>query len=213
LDKIKDFLKKSKIISVINAKIKCLLLKNQYKNIVDRYENMEQKYSLKELMLQKGFTEEWSESLEEKIINIYFYGKDEFQDKSGFIQALKKFGNFKYFIKDDGTYGRYSEDDYYFGTSGKKLNTDHLISSIEKQIFNNSKPDLVFMQALGKTYEVERLEVFKKKHDIKFINIYLDDRLVYEINTPALEKYNFWAIGLNSIIDLGKPQVNPILTF
>jgi ribosomal protein S8 len=88
--KIKNILKRSKFISDINANIKCKRLKKLYKSLVDRYENKKQKYTLEELMFQKGFTQEWKDSLKNKRLNIFFIGTDEFQDKSGFIQDLSR---------------------------------------------------------------------------------------------------------------------------
>ena len=164
--KIKNILKKSKLISAINAKVKCKQLKSKYKKIVEKYESVKQKYTFEELMLQKGFTKEWKESLKNKKLNIYFFGKDEFQDKSGFIQDLGQVSNLTYFIKKDGTYGRYSEDQIYNGISGKILNTNSLIASVENLITNYKKPDLIIFQALGKTFEIDKLKEFKVKNNL-----------------------------------------------
>ena len=201
-NKLKHILKKSKVISAINAKIKCKLLKKLYQSFVDRYEKIEQKYSLNELMIQKGFTKEWKDSLQNKKLNIYFIGTDEFQDKSGFIQDLSDLCNLTYFTKYDKSYGQYSGQLFYDGIQGRKLNTDKVIEDIEKLILENQKPDIVLMQALGSKFEVDRLIQFKSNYNLKFINICLDDRLVYITKTSKKERYNFGAIGLNKIVDL-----------
>ena len=169
---------------------------------VDRYEKIEQKYSLNELMIQKGFTKEWKDSLQNKKLNIYFIGTDEFQDKSGFIQDLSDLCNLTYFTKYDKSYGQYSGQLFYDGIQGRKLNTDKVIEDIEKLILENQKPDIVLMQALGSKFEVDRLIQFKSNYNLKFINICLDDRLVYITKTSKKERYNFGAIGLNKIVDL-----------
>ena len=200
-NKIKTVLKKSKTISKINATMKCKALKKQYQAIVDKYNNIEQQCSLEELMLQKGFTKEWKDSLRGKKLNVFFYGKDEFQDRSGFIQDLGKVCELKYFVKENGEYGRFDEDLYYSGLSGKDLNTDKLIEYIEKLIASNNKPDFVIFQALGKTFNVNELYSFKLKHNLKFINICLDDRLVFQTKTYC-NNYDNGAIGLKSIVDL-----------
>ena len=189
------------MISNINATIKCKALKKQYLSFVKQYEKKEQKYSLEELLLQKGFTDEWKETLKGRKLNIYFYGKDEFQDKSGFIQDLEKTCNLTYFTKSDGSYGRYDDDLFYLGVSGKDMNTNKLIESIESKILKNKKPDFIIFQALGKSFNVEKLKKYKESMKLKFINICLDDRLIFKTHS-SYNGYNNGAIGLKSIVDL-----------
>jgi hypothetical protein len=202
INKIKNILKKSQIISVINANIKCKNLKKQYKNIVYKYKNIEQKYSLDELLTQKGFTPKWKENFKNKKLNIYFIGTDEFQDKSGFIQDLNKVCNLTYFIKYNGSYGQYSGQHMYDNQKGKVLNTNKVIEDIEKLIALDRKPDILLMQAWGRSFDIDKIKLFKDKYDLKFINISLDDRLVYTTKTPKNETYDYGISGLNSIIDL-----------
>lgn len=201
-NRIKYLLKKSKLLSFVNAQMKCKLLKKKYKSIVQRYENIKQQYSLEELMTQKGFTKEWSESLKRKRLNIYFIGTDEFQDKSGFIQDLSKLSNLTYFEKYDGSYGQYSGQLVYDNKKGKELNTNKTIKDIEELIEKDKKPDIVLMQAWGRSFDIDRMISFKNKYNLKFINIALDDRLVYTAITPKDEKYDYGICGLNSMIDL-----------
>ena len=202
ITKIKKILKKSKTISSINAIMKCKALKKQYQTIINKYKNIEQKYSLEELLKQKGFTNEWSEHLKRKRLNIYFIGTDEFQDKSGFIQDLKKVCNLTYFKKYDSSYGQYSGQLVYNNKKGKKLNTSKVIEDIEKLIKSNQKPDIVLMQAWGRSFDIDKIKAFKENENLKFINIALDDRLVYTATTPKNEKYDYGISGLNSLIDL-----------
>jgi len=202
ITKIKKILKKSKTISSINVIMKCKALKKQYQTIINKYKNIEQKYSLEELLKQKGFTNEWSEHLKRKRLNIYFIGTDEFQDKSGFIQDLKKVCNLTYFKKYDSSYGQYSGQLVYNNKKGKKLNTSKVIEDIEKLIKSNQKPDIVLMQAWGRSFDIDKIKAFKENENLKFINIALDDRLVYTATTPKNEKYDYGISGLNSLIDL-----------
>lgn len=202
INSIKTLLKKTKTASRINAAIKCRQLKKQYKSIVYKYQNIEQKYSLEELMLKKGFTKDWSNSLINKKLNIYFIGTDEFQDKSGFIQDLSKLSNLTYFTKFDGSYGQYSGQLFYDAIQGKIINTKKAIKDMEELISKDKKPNIVLMQAWGRSFDIDILNQFKVEHNLKFINIALDDRLVYEAETPKNEKYNYGISGLNTIIDL-----------
>jgi uncharacterized protein YutD len=77
-NRMKNILKKSKLISYINAEIKCKQLKSKYKNIVNKYKNIKQQYTFEELLVKKGFSQEWKDSLQNKKLNIYFIGTDEF---------------------------------------------------------------------------------------------------------------------------------------
>ena len=131
--KIKNILKKSKLISDVNANIKCKALKKQYQFTIDKYKKIEQKHTLEELMLQKGFTKEWAENVKGKKLNIYFIGTDEFQDKSGFIQDLSKAANLTYFIRYDGVYGQY-DSSQNINRKNRILNTKKVIEDIEKLI-------------------------------------------------------------------------------
>lgn len=201
-NKLKNILKKSKVISAINAKIKCKSLKKLYQSFVDRYENIEQKYSLDELMIQKDSTKKWNDAIQNKKLNIYFIGTDEFQDKSGFLQDLSDLCNLTYFTKYDKSYGQYSGQLFYDGIQGKKLNTDKVIEDIEKLILEDRKPDIVLMQAWGRSFEIDKIKEFKEKKNLKFLNICLDDRLVYEAETPKNENYDYGISGLNAIVDL-----------
>lgn len=202
INNIKNTLKKSKLISVINAKIKCKQLRNKYNSIVEKYKHKKQNFTLEELIEQKGFTKEWKDSLKGKKLNIYFIGTDEFQDKSGFIQDLSKLSNLTYFEKYDGSYGQYSGQLVYDNKKGKELNTNKVIEDIKKLIEGDKKPDIVLMQAWGRSFDIDKMKSFKEKYDLKFINIALDDRLVFIAETPKNEKYDYGICGLNSIVDL-----------
>lgn len=198
IHKVKNLLKKNTLISNANANLKCARLKYQYSKNIRKYNQIPQLHSLDELLLEKGFTSNWGK----KKLNIYFIGTDESQDRGGFIQDLSALCNLTLFNRFDGSYGQYSGDLYYNGVQGRELNTNKIIIDIEKQINYDKPPDLVLMQAWGRTFEIDRLKSFKNNHGLKFVNISLDDRLVYRAKTPFFEKYNYGISGLNSITDL-----------
>ena len=58
------------------------------------------------------------------------------------------------------------------------------------------------MQSWGFSFEIDKLIQFKKQYDLKFINISLDDRLIFESKTPPIEKYNYGILGLKGLINL-----------
>ncbi len=200
--KILAVLKKSKALSWINATIKSRAVKNKYQGIVDKYAKITPLFTIERLLAKKGFTIEWAKSKSNRRLNIYFIGTDEYQDNSGFIQDLGKVSDLTYFKKNDGGYGQYSGQLFYEGVQGRKLNTDKVIGDIDKLISNDKKPDIVLMQAWGRSFDVDRLLSYKKEHELKLVNIALDDRLVYTAKTPKNDKYNYGISGLNTLIDL-----------
>ena len=195
-------LKRSKFLSWINSSIKSRAIKKNYQYLVDKYKNIAQAHTLDELMERKGFSAEWALSKSNRKLKVYFIGTDEYQDKSGFIQDLAKVADLTYFTKYDGAYGQYSGLLLYKGGQGRKLNTDKAIEDIDSLIVKGSKPDIVLMQAWGRSFDIDRLQSYKNKHDLKLVNIALDDRLVSTVKTPKGEKYNYGISGLNTLIDL-----------
>ncbi|MDP2850885.1 MAG: glycosyltransferase [Sulfuricurvum sp.] len=198
---IKSALKKNKCLYDLNAFIKCKVLKKEYKKVSTYYKTKEQAYSLKALLVQKGFTQSWAEGLKGKKLVVYYIGASEAQDKTGFLQALVKFADVTCFYKEDGSYGQY-ENKHYNGILGETLNTRKVIEEIENLISNNRKPDLIFMQAWGHSFELDPLIEFKQRHSLKFINIGLDERLNYWVKTPNERQYNLGISGLIPLVDL-----------
>lgn len=201
IKKIKNVLKKNKCLYDLNAFIKCKVLKKEYKKVSTYYKTKEQANSLKTLLEQKGFTQNWAEGLTGKKLVVYYIGASEAQDKTGFLQALVKFADVTCFYKEDGSYGQY-ENKHYNGILGETLNTRKVIEEIENLISNNRKPDLIFMQAWGHSFELDPLIEFKQRHSLKFINIGLDERLNYWVKTPNERQYNLGISGLIPLVDL-----------
>lgn len=198
---IKNVLKKNKCLYDLNAFIKCKVLKYEYNKINTYYRAKEQLHTLEELLEQKGFTKSWAEGIKGKKLAIYYIGASEAQDKTGFLQALEKFADVTCFYKEDGSYGQY-ENKHYNGILGEELNTQKTIDDIEHLIAGNQKPDLIFMQAWGHSFNIGKLIEFKQRHQLKFINIGLDERLNYWVKTPAARQYNLGISGLIPLVDL-----------
>lgn len=201
IQSIKNVLKKNKCLYDINAFIKCKMLKKEYNSINTHYRTKKQSYTLEKLLEQKGFTQDWAKELKGKKLFVYYIGASEAQDKTGFLQALEKFADVTCFYKEDGSYGQY-ENKHYNGILGEELNTQKAIQDIEYLIAGNKKPDLIFMQAWGHSFNIGKLIAFKQRHQLKFINIGLDERLNYRVETPSARQYNLGISGLIPLVDL-----------
>ena len=103
---------------------------------------------------------------------IFYLGTDEFQDKSGFLQALNKFALVSFFTKKDGSYGQYKNK---IGTVN--LNRERLFNLFSQAEENNNTPDILLMQTSAWRIGLNTLIKLKKKYkEIKIINISMDDR-------------------------------------
>jgi len=105
-------------------------------------------------------------------IQILYVGGDEFQDKSGFLQALNKVSAVTYFTKNNGEYGSYNEGAFTKKTAnlnGQRL--EELLKSMAE------KPHLLLMQMWGWRISLDSLARIKKRYPEMIIaNIAMDDR-------------------------------------
>lgn len=198
---LKNALKKNKCLYNFNAYLKCREVKQEYERICNHYKEKSSPFTLKEMLIRHGFTPEWADSLRGKKLHVYYIGASEAQDKTGFLQALNKFADVTWFVKHDGSYGQY-ENKHYNGILGGVLNTRKVIGDLERLIGNGQKPDLIFMQAWGHSFDLDPLIAFKRLHGLKFLNIGLDERLNYWVKTPVERKYNLGISGLIPLVDL-----------
>jgi hypothetical protein len=195
---LKEFLKKNSLIYKINAFIKCSFLKKKYEQWNIFYSKKPKFNTLNEV-----FDSKWrAEVKNKKKPIVYFIGTDESQDKGGLIPDLDDLVELICFHKDNGDYGQYSGLLNYEGLQGRTLNTKKVIHDLDNLIKEDKKPDLILMQAWGRSFEIDLFLEYRKKHNLKFVNISLDDRLVFTDNTPKAEKYNFGISGLTKLVDL-----------
>jgi len=177
-DELKKLLKKNHIIFEINSSYKCFRLKNQYLKIVHYYSNKENKRSLESLLINKGFVKDWCLQFNHKKPHIFYLGTDEFQDKSGFLQALNKMADISIFYKEDGSYGQYSINQNPIESNKKRL--FELFYELSK---SSNLPDILLMQTWEWRIGVENLLELKKKYNkLKIINICMDDRHAFYHN-------------------------------
>jgi len=181
-----------------NAILKSYLVKKNYRRLSRKFSS-----SAPYNNINSTFNKEWREKVlsKEKPI-IYFVGTDESQDKGGLLPDLEELAELYVFTKFDKSYGQYSGLLDYEGIQGRHLNTKKLMDDIDSLIKIGKKPDLILMQAWGRSFEIDKVIDFKKRLELKFINISLDDRLVFEARTPRKERYNYGISGLAELVDL-----------
>lgn len=166
---IKNYLKKFKVYYLIQNQV--ILM--QYRIMSLYYKHIRSQKPISKVIIEK-------ESWKSERLNIFYLGTDEYQDKSGFLQALSEFANIRYFTKEDGSYGAYS-----FGIFRRKLNIKknqkRLLELLEEKDFN---ANILLMQMWEWRIGLETLKIIKNKYpNIKIINIAMDDR------------HSFWLYG------------------
>jgi spore maturation protein CgeB len=188
--KINTLLKKSSFFNTINSKIKAYITKKKYYDIKKYYYRMPQLISLKQLLLEKGFTLEWHSKFMKDKPNILFIGTDEYQDNSGFIQALMKYSNVIPFTQKNGEWGHMRSGNC------KVENGNRLVEILKNLRRKGTIPNLVIMQSWGFAFDVSTLNDLKKQYSFKLINIGMDERFVYHMKTPKGSQEN----GISGLI-------------
>lgn len=169
---IKDYFKSIPFIFKLNAVYKCKKTKIQYQKIIDYYNEKHQEYSFIELLKQKGIDNSWAKKFENRKPRVFYLGTDEFQDKSGFLQALSKFSEITFFTKEDGDYGQYKRSKNVI-----ELNSKRLIKLFKELDEKKKRPDILLMQTWAWRIGAETLLLLKENYQgLKVINISMDDR-------------------------------------
>jgi hypothetical protein len=170
LQTIKNKIKSNNYTKQLYAKSQCALVLTQYFIIRQLYRftsapNIKHKYT---------------SILQDKKPYIFYFGTDELQDKSGFLQALEIYANVTYFTKENGDYGSYN-----FGATNRKKNIENNKKQLMKLLSQMKMiPDILLMQSWEWRIGLETLEEIKKLYpSMKIVNIAMDDR------------HSFWLYG------------------
>ncbi|ELV8579187.1 glycosyltransferase family 1 protein, partial [Vibrio vulnificus] len=192
---IKKLLLNIKPIYLLNKEIKKKKVKTQYNKISQHYELMESA-SLSELLLSKGFTKDWFYAFQLRKCKVLFIGTDENQDKGGFVQSLSKFFDVKFFEDPTINWGHKRDG------SARDSNAKLLEKYLCKEAQTGLGFDIVLMQAMGKSFNSFDLMELRERYKFKLINIGMDERLAYKLNTPSCVSQNYGISGLNDVVDL-----------
>ena len=200
---IKKLLKRSKIILELNRIIKAKNQKKQYVKISNYYDKIKKEDNTE---ISINHLNDYFKNLllrQERDIRVLFVGTDYHQDYGGFIQELENYCSLSIFTQFDGNYGQYNPNEIgECGRTGRELNTLRLEALLSEMSKSKSMPDIILMQALGWSFQVERLMRLKEQYNLRFFNICLDDKLVFHLKTPKFEKFNYGSSGLIELLDL-----------
>jgi spore maturation protein CgeB len=185
---IKNFIKSNFITKSVYAKLQCFVVVTQYKIIKVIY-RIKKRKKISNTMKEKAI------SAKPKIL---YFGGDELQDKSGFLQALGLYSELTYFTKEDGSYGSYN-----YGL----LNRSENIAKNKNRLFQllhemEAIPDILLMQTWEWRIGLDTLKDIKQKYpNIIIANIAMDDR------------HSYWIYGMNKFGSAGLiPQLDYVFT-
>lgn len=196
---LKEQLKSIKFIYSTNATLKNLTFKWLQNNQLEFFKKAFEKHSyiydeqkeithFKQRLFEKGFT--YKERM-----TVLWIGTDENQDKSGFLQGLRKICNVIEFVGPHGKYGQ-EFPKVEFDPEIQKRNGQRLLEFYQ-EISQTQKIDFIMGQIL---FCYIHKNILKKFSNIPIINISMDDRL------PHLWKkrngYELGAAGLGDSVDL-----------
>lgn len=175
MDKIKTTLKNNRHVYGINAYIKARQVKKRYKKLVSHYS----KLSIQELNRVK----------KNKLEKVFYFGGDEHQDKSGFLQGLAEHFELRYFTQENGKYGAYTreQDDCAI------RNGERLVHLFEVNKNDGFIPDILLMQTWAWRVDTAYLKEIKSLYGCLIINIGMDDRHSF------IDK-NDWSMGTRGLV-------------
>jgi len=131
-------------------------------------------------------------------LRIFWVGASEAQDRSGFLQALKRIGQVTNFLNSDGEYGPHYEIEGLNWLQCRDLNDAALIEQVESA-HRQEEIDILIGQMWSHIYSESAL-LKVRALGIPIINIAMDDRL------PSLWSYKnghqMGAVGLASGVDI-----------
>ncbi|MDX8378145.1 MAG: glycosyltransferase [Mariprofundales bacterium] len=114
--------------------------------------------------------------------HIFFMGTDEFQDRSGIMQALEKFGKVSFFTRLDGEYGQNDPD-----ISGRAANNSKRLQAIFSGLATQgSIPDILITQTWADYIHPQVLSQLRTNYGTVIINIGMDDRHRWQAISPLI---------------------------
>lgn len=156
----------------INARLKCWQTKRSYRATLKRYGSMKQPTSdIPSASLCQTACHE-----ENRRPRIFFMGTDEQQDKSGFVQALRRVADVEVFTREEGGWGQ--NDPAIYGVR-RKRNTQRLWALVSGLSARGWTPDFLLTQTWGCLVEPEMFSRIRKTFGTLVINIAMDDRHQY----------------------------------
>lgn len=173
---IKAWLKRNSWLYEANARYKAQATKKQYYDTVAYYASKKEAKLFAELLRERLGNRLNKLKKLNRLPNIFFLGTDEFQDRSGTVQALEKLGKLTVYKQASGTYG--------LGYSGThmdrvKINTERLWAMVQQLDMHGETPDMIIGQMWGSLIDGSVLRKIKATFNTLILNIAMDDRHQY----------------------------------
>ncbi|WP_214362260.1 CgeB family protein [Denitromonas iodatirespirans] len=104
---------------------------------------------------------------------VFYLGTDEFQDRSGFLQALSRYADVRVFTREDGAYG---QNDPRPPEIRIPAITARLLALLESHAAEGWTPDVLMGQTWASVIDPDVLSVVRQRWGALIINISMDDR-------------------------------------
>ncbi|MBT0962315.1 glycosyltransferase [Denitromonas sp. IR12] len=104
---------------------------------------------------------------------MFYLGTDEFQDRSGFLQALSRYADVRVFTREDGAYG---QNDPRPPEIRIPAITARLLALLESHAAEGWTPDVLMGQTWASVIDPDVLSVVRQRWGALIINISMDDR-------------------------------------
>lgn len=164
---VKNKLKKISWIYAINAFLKSNIEKSRYKSNAKYYSKRINKEVIHPTLNKDG------------VLNIFYLGTDELQDKGGILQGLEPYGNLYFFTKADGTYGQYTDSSIQVRKQKNALRLKEIFNELERK---NATPKILIAQTFSSYIDSNIFKELKNQYGILIINIGMDDRHQFKDN-------------------------------
>jgi len=207
----KAYLKQFRVVYIVNAFIKCglmkcslLVLRWKYKRLskIKRYIYNENKaineFKERCCRLRPYFTPSSNTRL-----RIFWVGACESQDESGFLQSLRRLGVVTVLYNREGGYGALDNSEVL---GGKRVKMDELRRNNDEDLLrgfiqanNNGGVDVLIGQMWAHLFSVEALSKIRSA-GVPVINISMDDRL--PVHWGMRDGIRMGSIGLSSAVDI-----------
>lgn len=157
----------------LNARFKSEWLKREYAETVAYYrDRMSQECHERSLsVLRRKIS--WPPSERPRI---FFFGTDEWQDRSGILQALTRMSELSYFTRSDGSYGQ-----NYLGSEldRRQTNSERLLKLFADFSTKRQIPDLLIGQTWAGYVDPKVFREIRDRYSTLIVNIGMDDRHQY----------------------------------
>jgi len=147
--------------------------------------------------------------LPDESLHILFVGTDEYQDRSGAIQALQRLARVTLFTRADGGYGQNHPD-----VEHRAANNSHRLEQLMDELAAAGElPQLLLMQSWSDYMEPSALAAIKARYGTVVVNIGMDDRHRWDAIRPLIPALDLALTAAPECVDWYEKEGCPALFF